>query len=137
MQFPIDARQIQPYGEQIVFYIDIFKAQNRNLTGLRIQAKEAEVVMTKRNNSSGALVTALGLAVQGRRKELGLSQEDLAGKAGLHRTYVSEIERRSRNLSVKILVRLAMALGISPSQLMQDAEEIVETNPTKIGVETE
>jgi transcriptional regulator with XRE-family HTH domain len=83
--------------------------------------------MTKRNTSSGALVTALGQAIQGRRKELGLSQEDLAGKAGLHRTYVSEIERRSRNLSVKILVRLAMALDLSPSQLMQDAEEIAAT----------
>jgi transcriptional regulator with XRE-family HTH domain len=83
--------------------------------------------MTKRNTSSGALVTALGQAIQGRRKELGLSQEDLAGKAGLHRTYVSEIERRSRNLSVKILVRLAMALDLSPSQLMQDAEEIATT----------
>jgi transcriptional regulator with XRE-family HTH domain len=84
--------------------------------------------MTKRNTSSGALVTALGLAVQGRRKELGLSQEELAGRAGLHRTYVSEIERRSRNLSVKILVRLAMALNVSTSQLMQEAEDIAESS---------
>lgn len=86
--------------------------------------------MTKRNSSSTALVAALGLAIQGRRKELGLSQQDLAGKAGLHRTYVSEIERRSRNLSIKILVRLALALQSSPAQLMHDAEEIAETQAT-------
>jgi transcriptional regulator with XRE-family HTH domain len=69
-----------------------------------------------------ALVTALGMAIQNRRKELGLSQDELAERAGLHRTYLSEIERRSRNVSVKILVRLAIALEMSPSSLMSKAE---------------
>lgn len=82
--------------------------------------------MKKTTTTSHVMVTALGLAIQGRRKQLGLSQDELALKAGLHRTYVSEIERRSRNLSVKILVRLALALEMSPSQLMQTAEALAE-----------
>ena len=84
--------------------------------------------MNTLQDDSGVLVGALGQAIQSRRKELGLSQEDLATKAGLHRTYISEIERRSRNLSVKILVKLAMALEMSPSSLMQGAEELAESN---------
>ena len=91
--------------------------------------------MTK-NSTESAVVTALGLAIQGRRKELGLSQDDLAAKAGLHRTYVSEIERRSRNLSVKILVKLAMALDLSPSQLMQQAEDISDKSLAPSGTDS-
>jgi transcriptional regulator with XRE-family HTH domain len=70
-------------------------------------------------------VTALGLALQQRRLEVGLSQEDLAEKAGLHRTYVSLIERKSCNFSIKIYMRLAYALEIEPAELMQMAEGLV------------
>lgn len=70
-------------------------------------------------------VTALGLALQQRRLEVGLSQEDLAEKAGLHRTYVSLIERKSCNFSIKIYMRLAYALEIEPAELMQMAEGYV------------
>ena len=70
-------------------------------------------------------VTALGLALQQRRLEVGLSQEDLAEKAGLHRTYVSLIERKSCNFSIKIYMRLAYALEINPAELMQLAESLV------------
>ncbi|MDR3613574.1 MAG: helix-turn-helix transcriptional regulator [Candidatus Obscuribacterales bacterium] len=72
-------------------------------------------------------VTALGLALQQRRLEVGLSQEDLAEKAGLHRTYVSLIERKSCNFSIKIYMRLAYALEIEPAELMQMAEGLVTT----------
>jgi transcriptional regulator with XRE-family HTH domain len=57
--------------------------------------------------------------------EVGLSQEDLAEKAGLHRTYVSLIERKSCNFSIKIYMRLAYALEIDPAELMQMAESLV------------
>lgn len=78
----------------------------------------------KNTSTSDVLVTALGLAIQNRRRELRLSQDELAAKAGLHRTYVSEIERRSRNLSVKILVCIARALEMEPSELMRTAETL-------------
>ena len=52
------------------------------------------------------------------RKQKGLSQEDLALKSGLHRTYISDIERGSRNVSLKNIEKISKALGISPKSLL-------------------
>jgi transcriptional regulator with XRE-family HTH domain len=70
-------------------------------------------------------VTALSLALQQRRMEMGLSQDELADKAGLHRTYVSLIERKSCNFSIKIYMRLAFALDVDPAELMRKAGVLV------------
>jgi transcriptional regulator with XRE-family HTH domain len=51
-----------------------------------------------------------GTAVKFRREALGLTQEDLAALAGIHRTYVSDVERGTRNLSLANIERLALAL---------------------------
>lgn len=58
-----------------------------------------------------------GLAVKQRRSEIGISQEELSFRAGLHRTYVSDIERGSRNLSLENIEKLAKALEITVSSL--------------------
>lgn len=58
-----------------------------------------------------------GLAVKQRRHELGISQEELSFRAGLHRTYVSDIERGSRNTSLENIEKLTKALEISVSAL--------------------
>jgi transcriptional regulator with XRE-family HTH domain len=63
-----------------------------------------------------------GFAVKTRREELGLTQEDLAAKTGLHRTYLSDIERGSRNLSLVNIERLAAALTLPLSELFQRVE---------------
>ena len=52
------------------------------------------------------------------RKQKGLSQEDLAFKSGLHRTYISDIERGSRNVSLKNIEKISKALGIKPQDLL-------------------
>ncbi|HVV02007.1 MAG TPA: response regulator [Verrucomicrobiae bacterium] len=63
-----------------------------------------------------------GTAIRSRRKDLGLSQEELAGRAGLHRTYVADIERGARNLSLANIEKLATALELSiPILFSQDA----------------
>src|SRR5882724_6412925 len=54
-----------------------------------------------------------GAAVRTHRKRLGISQEELAGRAGLHRTYVADIERGARNLSLANIEKLAQALETS------------------------
>lgn len=52
------------------------------------------------------------------RTELNLSQEGLAAEAGLHRTYIGAIERAERNLSLDNIERLAKALKVEPSSLL-------------------
>lgn len=52
------------------------------------------------------------------RKQKGFSQEALAFRSALHRTYISDIERGSRNVSLKNIEKIAKALGISPKFLL-------------------
>lgn len=52
------------------------------------------------------------------RKQKGFSQEKLAFKCDLHRTYISDIERGSRNVSLKNIDKIAKALGIPPKLLL-------------------
>jgi transcriptional regulator with XRE-family HTH domain len=56
------------------------------------------------------------------RGVVGFSQEKLAEIAGLHRTYVSSVERGERNVSLETIERLAIALGCSMASLMPDYE---------------
>lgn len=58
-----------------------------------------------------------GTTIKAKRSELGLSQEDLAERAGLHRTYISDVERGTRNLSLESIEKLARALELSVSGL--------------------
>ena len=63
-----------------------------------------------------------GTAVKFRREELGLTQEDLADKAGIHRTYLSDVERGTRNLSLVNIEKLAAALTMKMSELFAAVE---------------
>ena len=67
------------------------------------------------------LKSLLGTAIRNKRNELGFSQEELADRAGLHRTYVSDIERGARNLSLESIDKLAQALKISIGSLFMSA----------------
>jgi transcriptional regulator with XRE-family HTH domain len=58
-----------------------------------------------------------GRRVRQLRLQLGISQEELAGRCNLHRTYVGGIERGERNPSLINIVRLAKALGVAPTKL--------------------
>ena len=65
------------------------------------------------------VLKSFGQAVKRHREAKDLTQERLAEKADLDRTYLSDIERGTRNAGVKNLVRIARALGISASDLME------------------
>lgn len=53
------------------------------------------------------------------RQEIGISQEELAEKCGLHRTYIGSIERSERNITLQTLEKLAVNLGVSPLDLLK------------------
>ena len=59
-----------------------------------------------------------GLNVARLRHEKGLSQEQLAFECGLHRTYISGIERGIRNPTIVIVEKIAKALKIKPGVLL-------------------
>jgi CheY-like chemotaxis protein len=89
------------------------------------------------------LRTLLGTAIKSGRSQLGISQEELAYRAGLHRTYISDLERGTRNPSIESIEKLARALQVSVSALFQhtagtEAEKqlveilMVEDNPRDV-----
>ena len=63
-----------------------------------------------------------GQRVRTLREHTGLSQEALASKAGIHRTYMGGIERGERNICLRNILRLAEALGVHPRDLFGEAE---------------
>ena len=60
----------------------------------------------------------LGLNVRLLRQARGWSQEDYADRAGIHRTYVSDIERGRRNPTITVVEKLAMPLEVAPGKLL-------------------
>ena len=63
---------------------------------------------------------SFGAAVRAWRSHSGISQEELAERAGLHRTYICDIERGTRNPSLESIKSLARALEISTATLLSD-----------------
>jgi CheY-like chemotaxis protein/DNA-binding XRE family transcriptional regulator len=69
-----------------------------------------------------------GAAVRFHRDQLDISQEELAGRAGLHRTYISDVERGARNVSLESIHRLADALEVPLSILFSRLEQSSSEN---------
>ena len=92
---------------------------------------QAPASIDTESTSSNAMKTrqvtieqAFGRVLQVRRKQLGLSQEELGFRSGLHRTFVSQIERGVKSPSLRTLQTLASALDTQAAALVQEAEQI-------------
>lgn len=72
-------------------------------------------------HSQAPLLVAVGEALRARRKELGVSQEQLALIAGVDRAYVGGVERGEHNLTLMTLGQISKALKLTPSQLLKAA----------------
>ncbi len=68
------------------------------------------------------LAKVFGQVLKQRREFLNLSQEELAFEAGLHRTYISLLERGIKSPTLNVLFRLADALDIPASEFIQEIE---------------
>ncbi|MCI8577986.1 MAG: helix-turn-helix transcriptional regulator [Lachnospiraceae bacterium] len=64
----------------------------------------------------------LGSRIRFYRKEKKLSQEKLAEVCRLHPSYIGQIERGEKNITVEILHRLSLGLGVSMAELLQDID---------------
>lgn len=61
----------------------------------------------------------LGANLKRLRTAKGWSQEDYAFEAGIHRTYISDIERGARNPTIEVLVKLAAPFGVEAAELIR------------------
>ena len=61
----------------------------------------------------------IGLNVRKLRHEKGWSQEDYADRAGIHRTYVSQVERGLKSPTITVVLQLSKALDTMPSEIMR------------------
>lgn len=88
-----------------------------------------QAAKNKAVHSENELLSQLGEVVRKRRLALDLSQEELAARAGVHRTYLSDIERGARNITIAVLTRLAQALGVRVSRLFRLTEQQSSEKP--------
>ncbi|MBC8000366.1 MAG: response regulator [Leptolyngbya sp.] len=90
--------------------------------------------MNSNKDPDAELLVAIGATVRVKRTALGLSQKGFAEKSNLHATYVSELEKGARNLSVKALSQIATALNLTVSELFALAEATAKAfaNPMTI-----
>jgi len=70
---------------------------------------------------------AFGKIIAGVRRTARLSQEELAERAAIHRTYVSQVERGLKSPTIVMLFRLAKALDTAPSKILKQLESDLGT----------
>lgn len=63
----------------------------------------------------------MGVVVRRHREALGISQEQFGFKCGLHRTYIGQVERGEKNLTVRNLVKIGRAMSLKAAQLLAEA----------------
>ena len=68
-------------------------------------------------------LSALGDAIAERRLNINMTQQELADHSSVHRTYISDIERGTRNVTVTTANKIAFALGIPSSKLFAIADK--------------
>lgn len=70
---------------------------------------------------SSTVIKSFGITVRKFRSDLRISQEELAERADLHRTYIADIERGARNPTLLTIEKLAKGLGVSAADLLLKA----------------
>ena len=77
--------------------------------------------MTNQSLKNQALIQ-FGDKVKTTRKEKGLSQEDLASRANLHRTYIGMIERAEKNITLVNMLKIAKGLNVPLCELLESVD---------------
>lgn len=80
------------------------------------------------------LQAKLGATIKHFRSRLGVTQEELAFRSGMHRTYIADIERGGRNITLRSIAQLALALHVTVRALLAKAEADLEAEIANTGV---
>ena len=88
----------------------------------------------KMQEQENPLVTELLRLFSSLRQDRGLTQEELADRAGIHRTYLGLLERQERAPTVGVAIALANALGYSLAEMLQEAELVVSKKVSEAAI---
>lgn len=83
-----------------------------------------DLYKTKDNLDPTILNQLIGLKIKEIRNSLSLSQEEFAEKVGLHRTYIGQVERAEKNITLKNINKICYSLKIDPKELF-DFKDII------------
>jgi len=72
------------------------------------------------NESEQYILLRFGQQVRSLRQNKAMSQEELASRAGVHRTYIGMIERGEKNVTIITMIKLATALEVTITELLKD-----------------
>jgi len=89
-----------------------------------VKVPKGHKVPEKAKREVSEIQASLGKAIKAQRQRLGVTQEELAWRADLHRTYVADIERGGRNLTLSSIINLATALQVSVASLLSQPGDL-------------
>lgn len=91
--------------------------------------------MPNKSKETNILQKTFGHIVRQLRYKLNLTQAELAARAGLNRVYIGDLELGGRNLSFKNILKISVALEITPSKLLKTFEKEINTDDLKAYLE--
>ena len=104
----------------------MYRSQTDFLRGVRRSSLgSSELRSPEGKPVNGRLILAAN--IRRLRLKRGWSQEGLADKAGIHRTYLGSVERCERNIAIDNICRIAWALGVEPSELLAQRKRDKQT----------
>ncbi len=81
-----------------------------------------------KENWLNEIVSSLCAILKDRREALNLSRSELARKSGVFESYIEDLENGAHTMSMTTLIKLAHGLGVSPSEIIQQAEKAIKQN---------
>ena len=99
----------------IVYYVELFSAIGQDQIAMQRRGKTARIAPEQ----------AFARALREIRKRRGISQENLGFESGYHRTYISLLERGKMNPSLRTMLSIASALGVSTAELVGSVERLL------------
>lgn len=79
------------------------------------------------------MLERMGVIIAAKRAEMAIGQKELADRAGIHRTYISDIERGRRNVTIGTLNKIAEVLGMTVGGLLTTAEKALAEDVAQAG----